>query len=70
MRYSVNHSGDDVLSAGCGIMFILLLLTIGPVIWITRSYFEARAFNRVTGQNVSTFDAMFIELRVQENVKD
>lgn len=30
---------------------------------------EARAFNRVTGGNVSTWDAMFVSLRVQENIK-
>ena len=37
--------------------------------WVVKSYFEARAFNRVTGKNVSTWDAMFIELRVQEPSK-
>ncbi len=45
-----------------GIGFIVL----GMFLWITASYMEAQAFNRVTGKNVSTWDAMFIELRVQE----
>ncbi len=45
----------------------LIGLTVGA--WISSSYFEARAYNRVTGAHVSTFDAMFIELRVQEGPK-
>jgi uncharacterized membrane protein len=47
-------------------LWILLPLVIVFVWWIVGSYFEARAFNRVTGKDVSIFDAMFIELRVQE----
>ena len=43
--------------------FVVLFFTV----WITRSYMEAQAFNRVTGKSVSTWDAMWIELRVQEN---
>lgn len=33
--------------------------------WATLSYFEARAFNKQTGASVTTWDAMFIELRVE-----
>jgi len=33
---------------------------------ITHSYFEAKAFNRVTGQNVSTWDAYWLELRIDD----
>lgn len=35
--------------------------------WILESYMEAKSYNRVTGQNVSTWDAMWIELRVQDS---
>lgn len=48
----------DYYAAAAGIFACLL---IG---WILLSHFEARAFNRVTGAEVSTWDAMFIELRV------
>lgn len=34
--------------------------------WVLFSYFEARAYENVTGKKVSTFDAMFLNLRVQE----
>ena len=29
------------------------------------AYFEAKAYERVTGKKVSTWDAIFLELRVQ-----
>lgn len=34
--------------------------------WIGISAIEAAAFNSATGKNISTFEAMFISLRVQE----
>ena len=43
---------------------ILFISTLG---WIFQSYQEAKSFNSVTGKNVSTWDAMWIELRVQDN---
>jgi hypothetical protein len=50
---------------------ILLVATFatGVFVWVVNSTFEASAFNDITGSNVSTWDAMFIELRVQEPVK-
>ena len=41
---------------------IAISLVVG--LWVGRSYFEAKAYNHVTGKEVSTFDAMFLELRV------
>lgn len=41
-----------------------LCLLISLLAWATRSYFQAKAYNRITGQNVSTWDAMCVELRV------
>jgi len=35
------------------------------VVWIVYSYFEALAFNRVTGSRVTVGEAMFVELRIQ-----
>lgn len=43
----------------------VLCLVVAVTIWATASYFEASAYNRVTGSSVSTWDAMWIELRVQ-----
>lgn len=49
---------------GVAIFIVTIALVTAP--WVIRSYFEARAFENVTGKKVSTWDAMFIELRVQE----
>jgi hypothetical protein len=46
----------------------LVVCAIGAAIyvaaWAALSAKEAEAYNRVTGANVSTWDAMFIDLRV------
>lgn len=52
-----------ILGVGIG----LLLGVTG--FWVVSSKFEADAYFRVTGKNVSTWDAMWIELRVQEGAK-
>lgn len=46
------------------ITLILFLLLIGPSIWLTVSYFEAQSYNRVTGKDMTMWDAMWLELRV------
>lgn len=49
------------------IVLVVLLLALGA--WIFTSAMEARAYNRATGSDVSTWDAMWIELRVQAGPK-
>lgn len=48
--------------------FILLVL-LGLGIWGFQSKMEANAYNHATGKNVSTWDAMWIDLRVQSEAK-
>lgn len=48
-----------------GVVFVLLL--VGG--WVLKSSLEAEAYNHVTGKNVSTWDAMFLDLRVQSEPK-
>lgn len=52
-----------------GLLALVLCLSIALALWIGKSSLEARAYNRATGSDVSTFDAMFIELRVQSEAK-
>ena len=33
-------------------------------VWVGKSSMEAKAYNRVTGENVTTADAMWLQLRV------
>ncbi|MGQ0721048.1 MAG: hypothetical protein ACT4PE_05670 [Candidatus Eiseniibacteriota bacterium] len=42
---------------------------VACALWVVFSHFEARSYNRITGANVSTWDAMWVELRVQEGSK-
>lgn len=50
-------------------MFIMFAIVIiaAVLIWVVKSSFEASAYARVTGKNVSTWDAMWLDLRVQES---
>jgi hypothetical protein len=59
------NTKDNIVTC-CGALAIgvfILGLMFGP--WIVKSHFEAAAFNRATGKNVSTWDAMWVELRVE-----
>lgn len=44
--------------------FVLGALGAG---WVFQSSMEARAYNRITGSDVSTWEAMWVELRVQDS---
>ena len=44
---------------------VILILALGGVWWVGGSFFEARTYNRLTGSQVTTFDAMWVQLRVQ-----
>lgn len=46
-------------------LFLMTVLAIVFVLIMVQPYLEARAFNRATGKNVSAFDALFVDLRVQ-----
>ena len=43
---------------------IVLIILCIPGWWVFRSYQEARVYERLTGKEVSTWDALFVELRV------
>ncbi len=48
---------------------VIAVIVIALSFWIFTSAMEANAYNRATGSNVSTWDAMWIELRVQAGPK-
>ena len=52
-------------------VMLMVVLFLGVVLlvscpWVLKSYFEARAFERMTGKPATTWDAMFLDLRVVE----
>lgn len=56
---------------GGGMAAIMLVaLAFGFANSVVSSYLEARAYNRVTGKNVTTWDAMYLDLRVQAEPKE
>jgi hypothetical protein len=67
MSFNMDDETKEAIMIVIRIMAILLLMGAG--VWIFRSDMEASAFNSVTGKNVTTWQAMWIELRVQEPSK-
>lgn len=67
------EEGDDSPTRGqiwairCGCLAVLGL-ALGW--WVLSSWMEASTYARLTGKQVSTWDAMWVELRVQEGAKD
>ena len=51
------------------IIMIVVMVVLILGVWITKSHFEAKAYNRITGSEVSTADAMFVQLRVDGSSK-
>lgn len=49
---------------------VLLLILCSLAFTILSAKMEAEAYNRATGANVSTWDALWIELRVQAAPKE
>lgn len=49
-----------------GWMLVVALVLVLLAGWVLASWIEARSFESVTGKHVSTWDAMFLDLRVQE----
>jgi hypothetical protein len=57
----ISESLDEVTRYLAIVAFVAIIALTG---WVFNSYLEASAFNRATGKNASTVDAMFTELRV------
>jgi hypothetical protein len=53
-----------------GVMGVLLCVVSIPLLlaffWLLPSYYEAKTYRRLTGAEVTMWDAMWCELRVQE----
>lgn len=48
------------------LVVLAIIATVGTIIFgvILKPHFEARAYNRLTGANVSYWDAVWLDLRV------
>lgn len=50
------------------VIYGLALLALPVFVWLIPSYFEARTYSRLTGADVTMWDAMWVDLRVQESI--
>lgn len=58
------------LPCGFYLLALVLTMTFMTILGYFEASMEAAAFERVTGKKVSAWDAMFIELRVDESPKN
>lgn len=56
----------DLRNSEANTLLVVLALQLAVLVWMLISFFEARAFNAATGSDISTWQAMFMSLRVQE----
>lgn len=49
------------------VLVVLFLAGMLAFSWVIPAYFEARTYNKVTGADVTWWDALWVEFRVQED---
>ena len=47
-----------------------VVIVIALALWVTKSHFEARTYTELTGKEVTTWQALWVELRVIEPAKE
>ena len=47
-----------------GLLTLLVVVCVAG--WVGQSYFESQTYNRLTGAHTTTWDAMWVELRVMD----
>ena len=52
-----------------GIMIIAIFSALIASGWVLQSYIEAKAFRDATGKNMTTWQAMFLDLRIMGTAK-
>lgn len=52
----------------CIVMSLIFIIGV-PAFILFSSYMEASTYRRLTGKQVTTWDAIWVDLRVQEQVK-
>lgn len=65
----MKNDRTDFSGCGCLIAGALFFAAVIATPTILAAFIEARAFNRATGHEISMWDAMFVELRVEGRAK-
>ena len=64
-----NSESEFWSSAHAGAVVLGSSIVLAIMLWVLQSKFEAAAYNRLTGASVTTWDAMWVDLRVQSEPK-
>lgn len=67
MRRSIHEYEYETFAAWA--IMAIMVLALASLFVIVPAYFEARAYERVTGKSVSTWDAVWLQLRVDGEAK-
>ena len=49
-----------------GVVAVIVAIAICTASWIVGAYLESQTYNRLTGAHTTTWDAMWVELRVMD----
>lgn len=66
---SDHANNDEMESFKWRLKIIAILGIIGICIWVFMSSMEANSYNAITGKQVTTWQAIWVQLRVQEPAK-
>jgi len=61
MKRAWHEHSDMQIAVAVGVILVCATLALG----LTQAWLEARAFNKLAGEHVTTWDALWVELRVQ-----
>uniref|UniRef100_A0A6M3LJ60 Uncharacterized protein n=1 Tax=viral metagenome TaxID=1070528 RepID=A0A6M3LJ60_9ZZZZ len=50
-------------------LLIGLIIVILTLIFFVSAYYEAKTYSRLTGKQVSWFDAVWVDFRIQEQIE-
>jgi hypothetical protein len=64
MRCEFSQKMKELLAVVIVVSLLATIVGVPLIAAYVSAYYEADAYNRVTGANVSTWDALFLELRV------
>lgn len=59
---AVKRKQEDFLRT-LGILVLILVMLM--IFWIIPSFFEAQSYSRLTGEPISTWDALWVEFRIE-----
>lgn len=48
------------------LLAVVAVITVPLGLWLLKCHLEASAFNRLTGKHATAWDAMWVQLRVQQ----